>query len=76
MTEIQGKSILVRVSARFKLARVRVIWSRLYNLRDLLYLVTTAFGLIQMIGRNHVRIKYTMLYPLVPNDDIMFKKDE
>ena len=31
MTEIQGKSILVRVSARFELARVRVIGSRLYN---------------------------------------------
>ena len=30
MTEIRGKSILVRVSARFKLARVRVIGSRLY----------------------------------------------
>ena len=29
MTEIQGKSILVRVSARFELARVRVIGSRL-----------------------------------------------
>ena len=67
---------MVRVRARFELARVPVIGSRLHNLRDLLYLVTTAFGLIQMIGRNHVRIKYTMLYPLVPNDDIMFKKDE
>ena len=67
---------MVRVKARFELARVPVIGSRLYNLRDLLYLVTTAFGLIQMIGRNPVRIKYTMLYPLVPNDDIMFKKDE
>ena len=76
MTEIQGKSIFVRVRARFELARVPVIGSRLYNLRDLLYLVTTAFGLIQVIGRNHARIKYTMLYPLVPNDDIMFKKDE
>ena len=31
MTEIQGKSILVRVSARFELARVRVIGSRLYS---------------------------------------------
>ena len=31
MTEIQGKSILVRVSARFKLARVRVIGSRLHH---------------------------------------------
>ena len=31
MTEIQGKSILVRVSARFELARVRVIGSRLYK---------------------------------------------
>ena len=30
MAEIQGKSILVRVSARFELARVRVIGSRLY----------------------------------------------
>ena len=31
MTEIQGKSILVRVSARFELARVRVTGSRLYK---------------------------------------------
>ena len=31
MTEIQGKSILVRVSARFEWARVRVIGSRLYK---------------------------------------------
>ena len=30
MTEIQGKSILVRVSPRFKLAMVRVIGSQLY----------------------------------------------
>ena len=30
MTEIQRKSILVRVSARFELARVRVIGSLLY----------------------------------------------
>ena len=30
MTEIQGKSILVRVSARFELARVRVTGSPLY----------------------------------------------
>ena len=30
MTEIQGKSILIRVSARFELARFRVIESRLY----------------------------------------------
>ena len=30
MTEIQGKSILVRVSARFELVRVRVIGSQLY----------------------------------------------
>ena len=30
MKEIQGKSILVRVSARFQLARIRVIGSRLY----------------------------------------------
>ena len=31
MTEIQGKSILVRVSAKFELARVRVNGSRLYR---------------------------------------------
>ena len=31
MMEIQGKSILIRVSVRFELARVRVIGSRLYN---------------------------------------------
>ena len=30
MNEIHGKSILVRVSARFELARVRVIGIRLY----------------------------------------------
>ena len=34
MTEIQGKSILVRVSARFELARVPVIESRLYELNS------------------------------------------
>ena len=32
MTEIQGKSVLVRVCARFELARVRVIGSQLYVL--------------------------------------------
>ena len=31
MKEIQGKSIFVRLSARFELARVRVIGSRLYK---------------------------------------------
>ena len=30
MTEIEGKSILVRVSARFELARVQVIGGQLY----------------------------------------------
>ena len=30
MKEIQGKSTLVRVSARFELARVRVIESQMY----------------------------------------------
>ena len=29
--EIKGKSLLVRVRARFKLARVRVIGSQLYH---------------------------------------------
>ena len=38
MTEIQGKSILVRVSARFELARVRVIGSRLYILKYMTFL--------------------------------------
>ena len=37
MTEIQGKSILVRVSARFELGRVRVIESRLYVHNDIGY---------------------------------------
>ena len=37
MTEIQGKSILVRVSARFELVRVRVIGNRLYNDAALCY---------------------------------------
>ena len=32
MTEIQGKSLLVRVSARFELARVGVIGSQLFVL--------------------------------------------
>ena len=31
MTEIQGKLILVRVSARFELAKVRVIGIQLYS---------------------------------------------
>ena len=35
MNEIHGKSILVRVSARFELARVRVIGSRLYSILSL-----------------------------------------
>ena len=34
MTEIQGKSILVRVSGRFELARVRVIGSQLYQFTE------------------------------------------
>ena len=38
MTEIQGKSILVRVSTRFELARVRVIGSRLYILQYMTFL--------------------------------------
>ena len=38
MTEIQGKSILVRVSARFELARVRIIGSRLYILKYMTFL--------------------------------------
>ena len=37
MTEIQGKSILVRVSARFELVRVRIIGSGLYNHAALCY---------------------------------------
>ena len=31
MTETQGKSILVQVRARFKVARVRIIGSELYS---------------------------------------------
>ena len=36
ITVMQGKSILVRVSASFELARVRVIWSRPYFVMILL----------------------------------------
>ena len=49
MTEIQGKSILVRVSARFKLARVRVIGSQLYLLLNrnlLMFIITNIIGLV------------------------------
>ena len=35
MKEIQGKSILVRVSARFELVRVRVIGSQLFRRLEL-----------------------------------------
>ena len=42
MTEIQGKSILVRASARFELARVRVVGSQLY-----IYLTTLFLHLIR-----------------------------
>ena len=31
MKEIQGKSMLVQVSAKFELARVGVIWSQLFK---------------------------------------------
>ena len=41
MTEIQGKSFLVQVSAWFELARVQVIGSRLYLITDLLSLIET-----------------------------------
>ena len=44
MTEIQGKSILVRVSARFELARVRVIGSRLYVSHISLFLAVKMKG--------------------------------
>ena len=36
ITVMQGKSILVRASASFELARVRVIWSRRYFVMILL----------------------------------------
>ena len=42
MTEIHGKSILVRASARFELARVRVVGSQLY-----IYLTTLFLHLIR-----------------------------
>ena len=45
MTEIQRKSILVRVSARFELARVRVIESQLYNATNLFDRITVGFSL-------------------------------
>ena len=45
MMEIQGKSILVRVSARFELARVRAIGNQLQNLDLLGELVHESKGL-------------------------------
>ena len=54
MTEIQGKSILVRVSARFQLARVRVIGSLLY----LLYL--DPLEKFRYKTKNIVALPYTM----------------
>ena len=41
MKEIEGKSTLVQVSARFVLGRVRVIGSRLYNQIKTLHLAIT-----------------------------------
>ena len=45
MTEIQRKSILVRVSARFELARVRVIGIQLLVIVQTFLVVTTAGSL-------------------------------
>ena len=45
MTEIQRKSILVQVSARFELARFRVIGRQLYNAKNLFDRNTLGFSL-------------------------------
>ena len=55
MTEIQGKSILVRVNARFELARVPVIGSQLHvSVSDRRFsfgfLMPLTIGLIRAVG--------------------------
>ena len=52
MTEIQGKSILVRVSATFELARVRVIGSRRYHRIDGILLASSKFGQRRLVMKN------------------------
>ena len=52
MTEIQGKSILVRVRARFVLSRVQVIGSRLYMYISSKILFSSLQGLIFVVDSN------------------------
>ena len=51
MTEIKGKSIFGRVSARFEIARVLIVGSRLFLLRVFTYQLTYAEGILIKIGR-------------------------
>ena len=62
MTEIQRKSILVRVSARFELVRVRIIGSGLYNHAALCYSRTK-------LSRNQswVNLLFSVLQDLILN---------
>ena len=50
MTEIQGKSILVRVNARFELARVQVIGSQLYMVQKGILKLSEQGGFRKMRG--------------------------
>ena len=67
MTEIQGKSILVRVSARFELARVRVIGSRLYWRRLIwtLYKPDTCLRRIVRAGPEGIRLRESSLSKII-----------
>ena len=68
MTVIQGKSILVRVSARFELARVRVIRIRLYVPHSMMlrfYRLPFLFQVMEVYGPGDgVRIR--QIYFLLP----------
>ena len=54
MTEIQGKSILARVSARFELARVRVIGSRLYQKKKIGHLSSCDWEILNTLTEDEL----------------------
>ena len=69
MNEIHGKSILVRVSARFELARVRVIGSRLYLQFHLCYTPVTLWQqlIVRKPGRHNKDLAQEKGAPVMRN---------
>ena len=65
MTEIQGKSILVLVSARFELARVRVIGSQLYSLLIERFSLDCRKGLVLVLVLVLLRLWLASVFTLV-----------